>query len=105
MSSAYAVRSEAGPVTQILNPHDECRLHVVDENSPSLLRRALEECLMAGREAVLINTSLNAKAEPLAATAGDALETFRQLELDVLYGPHGFRLERDELHEAVRARS
>jgi carbamoyltransferase len=103
MTSAYAVRSDARPVTQILNPHDECRLHVVDETSPSLLRRALEECRRAGREAVLINTSLNAKAEPLAATAEDALETFRRLELDVLYGPHGFRLERDELHERARS--
>lgn len=105
MSSAYRARARVDEVRQILNPHDECRLHVIDRSCPRLLEDALTGYAASGELEVVVNTSFNGKGEPLAATASDALATFRSLDVDVLYGPSGFRLEKQELTQVTRARA
>lgn len=66
-----------------------CRPQVVNENSDPLLFRVLHEVRRLGGPPALVNTSFNLHREPIVHTPQDALKTFREAGLDVLYiGQH-----------------
>ncbi len=91
-SMSFAVRFESNAaragIAGLLHRDGSCRVQRVDSED-SILRQLLEELSMRGEPAVVLNTSLNARGEPMPRTAEDAVATCAGLGLSRVYTPTG----------------
>jgi carbamoyltransferase len=73
----------------ILHRDGTSRVQLVSPGEDTLLRALLEALAARGEPGVVLNTSLNARGEPVPRTALEALETGERLGLRRLYAPTG----------------
>lgn len=73
----------------ILHHDGSSRAQLVPSSEDSVLRALLLERKARGAPAVVLNTSLNARGEPMPRTASDARKTCAQLGIGRIYTPKG----------------
>lgn len=84
MTISFPVLNKDIPgVTHIDN---SCRIQTVDEDIPHLYN-LLKEFKKITNVPVLLNTSFNLAGEPLVETTKDALKTFNETDIDILWFP------------------
>ena len=84
MTISFPVISDDIPgVTHVDN---SCRIQTVDKDIPHLYD-LLQEFKKITNHSVLLNTSFNLAGEPLVETTKDALKTFNETDIDILWFP------------------
>jgi carbamoyltransferase len=94
MLTAVPVRPAAQALLPATTHRDgTARVQLVDSDTSPVFHRLLSEFKALTDVPVLLNTSLNLKGEPMAASPVDALATLMRCGLDALY-LEGFRVVR-----------
>ena len=91
---SHAVRLDAGSQAKlggIVHRDGSTRVQLVPLSEDSILRELLVELASRGAPAVVLNSSLNAKGEPIARTPADVLRTCARLGVETIYTPTGRR--------------
>jgi carbamoyltransferase len=88
---SWAVSFPAGneDLAGILHRDGTSRVQLVPPGEDTVLRSLLEAIAARGEPGVVLNTSLNARGEPVPRTAVEAMETGERLGLCRLYAPTG----------------
>lgn len=88
---SYAVRFDAPPahLAGIIHRDGSTRAQIVAPDEHTVMSDLLVELRRRGEPAVVLNTSLNARGEPMPRTADDARRTVAKLGLDAIYTPIG----------------
>jgi len=86
---SYAVQMNGESPVGILHQDGSSRVQLVASSEDSLLRSLLVERARRGEPGVVLNTSLNAKGEPIARTPADVLRTCAKLGIERIYTPVG----------------
>ncbi len=89
MSYAVHVKGAHQAIAGILHRDGSCRTQVVPRVEDSMLSDLLVELRSRGTPGVVLNTSLNARGEPMPRTAAAAIRTCARLGLDRIYTPAG----------------
>ena len=86
MTAAFHVRPQKrDAVPAVVHTDGTARVQVVDRAHAPLLAALLDEFDRVAGVPVLVNTSLNVKGQPMAALISDAVWTFENSAMDVLY--------------------
>jgi carbamoyltransferase len=86
MTAAFAVRPEVrDQIPAVVHSDGTARVQVVDRAQAPLLAALLDDFDRLTGVPVLLNTSLNVKGQPMAARLADAIWTYENSAMDLLY--------------------
>lgn len=86
---SYALQLDGDSLEGILHQDGSSRIQLVPPSEDSILRLLLLERVARGAPGVVLNTSLNARGEPIARTPEDVMTTCAQLGVERIYTPIG----------------
>jgi len=85
MQFVVPIRKDKINRLQAINHFNTCRIQTVHKNDNPLFHALLEEVELLTGDPILLNTSFNGKDEPIVCNPFNALNTFMNLNLDVLF--------------------
>lgn len=86
---SFATQLDGASLAGILHQDGSSRVQLVPSSEGSILRRLLLELVERDAPGVVLNTSLNARGEPIARTPADVMKTCAQLGIERIYTPVG----------------
>ena len=94
-------QSKTQKIPGVVHVDNSCRVQTVDVDIPHLYK-LLEEFYKITEVPVLLNTSFNKAGEALVETVEDAILTFQNTEIDVLWFPEKNEILKKDLNDSWR---
>lgn len=88
MTYSFKARSDkADLIPSVIHKDGSCRIQTVKETENSHYHKLISEFYKLSGVPLLLNTSFNLAGEPIVETVDDALRTFKNSQIEVIYFP------------------